>query len=88
MRIDLFFYRLAYRHGRPRWDSTQPRPELAGLLQDRPPGHHTSSSTISSATRPRPAIQDRPILRRPRRRPRGPRQRSKRNALRPARSTR
>ena len=38
MRIDLFFYRLAYRFGRPRWDSAEPRPELKGLLQDRPPG--------------------------------------------------
>jgi SAM-dependent methyltransferase len=38
MRIDLFFYRLAYRSGRPRWDSTLPRPELTRLLQGRPPG--------------------------------------------------
>jgi hypothetical protein len=27
MRIDSLFYRLAYRSGRPRWDSTDPRPE-------------------------------------------------------------
>jgi SAM-dependent methyltransferase len=38
MRPDLFFYRLAYRFGRPRWDSTEPRPELKELLQDWPPG--------------------------------------------------
>jgi SAM-dependent methyltransferase len=38
MKPDLFFYRLSYRSGRPRWDSTEPRPELKGLLQDRPPG--------------------------------------------------
>lgn len=31
MRIDTLFYRLAYRFGRPRWDSAEPRPELAGL---------------------------------------------------------
>ena len=29
MRIDSLFYRLAYRSGTPRWDSTEPRPELA-----------------------------------------------------------
>jgi SAM-dependent methyltransferase len=38
MRPDLFFYRLAYRFGKPRWDSTEPRPELKELLQDCPPG--------------------------------------------------
>jgi SAM-dependent methyltransferase len=38
MRPDLFFYRLAYRFGRPAWDSTDPRPELAGLLAGRRPG--------------------------------------------------
>lgn len=31
-------YRLAYRFGRPRWDTTELRPELAGLLQGRRPG--------------------------------------------------
>jgi SAM-dependent methyltransferase len=38
MRIDSLFYRLAYRSGRPRWDSTQPRPELTELTRGRPPG--------------------------------------------------
>jgi len=38
MRIDSLFYRLAYRFGRPRWDSNQARPELAGLIQGRPAG--------------------------------------------------
>jgi len=38
MRIDSLFYRLAYRAGRPRWDSAEPRPELAGLIQGRPAG--------------------------------------------------
>jgi len=38
MRLDSLFYRLAYRFGRPRWDTTEPRPELAGLLQGRRPG--------------------------------------------------
>jgi SAM-dependent methyltransferase len=38
MRPDLFFYRLAYRFGRPRWDSIEPRPELEGLLQGLRPG--------------------------------------------------
>ncbi len=38
MRIDFLFYRLAYRAGQPRWDSDQPRPELAELTRDRQPG--------------------------------------------------
>lgn len=36
MRIDTLFYRLAYRFGRPRWDSAEPRPELAGVIRGRP----------------------------------------------------
>jgi len=35
MRIDSLFYRLAYRSGTPRWDSTEPRPEL---VKGRAPG--------------------------------------------------
>ncbi len=31
MRLDAFFYRLAYRSGRPRWDTGEPRPELRDL---------------------------------------------------------
>jgi SAM-dependent methyltransferase len=38
MRLDSVFYRLAYRSGRPAWDSAEPRPELAELAQSRPPG--------------------------------------------------
>jgi SAM-dependent methyltransferase len=38
MRIDSLFYRLAYRVEQPRWDSTQPRPELVELIRGRPPG--------------------------------------------------
>jgi len=38
MRRDLFFYRLAYRFGKPRWDSAEPRPELAALVRDLAPG--------------------------------------------------
>ncbi len=38
MKISSLFYRLAYRYGRPRWDSTDPRPELVELAQGRPPG--------------------------------------------------
>ncbi len=38
MRIDSLFYRLAYRFGKPRWDSTEPRPELARIIQGRLPG--------------------------------------------------
>ena len=38
MRLDLLFYRLAYRFGRPRWDTAEPRPELEGLLPGRRPG--------------------------------------------------
>ena len=38
MRPDSLFYRLAYRLGRPRWDTAEPRPELEGLLPGRRPG--------------------------------------------------
>jgi len=38
MRLDLLFYRLAYRFGKPRWDSSEPRPELAALVRDMAPG--------------------------------------------------
>jgi len=38
MSIGSLFYRLAYRSGRPRWDSTEPRPELVELAQGRLPG--------------------------------------------------
>ena len=38
MRIDYLFYRLAYRSGRPRWDTTQSRPELVELTHSRPAG--------------------------------------------------
>ena len=38
MRIDSLFYRLTYRFGRPRWDSTEPTPGLTELMQHRPPG--------------------------------------------------
>jgi SAM-dependent methyltransferase len=31
MRLDAIFYRLAYRSGRPRWDTGKPRPELRDL---------------------------------------------------------
>jgi len=36
--ISSLFYRLAYRSGTPRWDSPEPRPELAELVRGRPPG--------------------------------------------------
>jgi SAM-dependent methyltransferase len=38
MKISSLFYRLAYRYGRPRWDSADPRPELVELAQGRRPG--------------------------------------------------
>ena len=38
MRLDALFYRLAYRSGTPRWDSTDPQPELAELARHRAPG--------------------------------------------------
>jgi len=38
MGIASFFYRLTYRAGTPRWDSSEPRPELLTLAQGRPPG--------------------------------------------------
>jgi SAM-dependent methyltransferase len=36
--ISSLFYGLAYRSGTPRWDSPEPRPELAALARGRPPG--------------------------------------------------
>ena len=36
--ISSLFYRLAYRSGTPRWDSPQPRPEVAELARGRRPG--------------------------------------------------
>ncbi len=36
MRLDSFFNRLAYRFGNPRWDTAEPRPELAEIVH----GHH------------------------------------------------
>jgi len=38
MRIDSFFYRLAYLSGKPRWDSPEPRPELKELAHGRDQG--------------------------------------------------
>jgi cyclopropane fatty-acyl-phospholipid synthase-like methyltransferase len=38
MRLDSFYYRLAYRFAKPRWDSSKPRPELEKLVEGRPPG--------------------------------------------------
>ena len=38
MMISSLFYRLAYRSGTPRWDSTEPRPEVTELARGRPPG--------------------------------------------------
>jgi len=38
MRRDSFFYRLAYRFGRPRWDIGEPRPGLKEFAEKRPPG--------------------------------------------------
>jgi SAM-dependent methyltransferase len=34
----LSFYRFTYRHGRPRWDSVEPHPELVDLVVGRRPG--------------------------------------------------
>ncbi len=39
MRRDSIFYRFAYRHGKPRWDTDEPRPELVRLSKDLRPGH-------------------------------------------------
>lgn len=36
--IGSVFYRSTYRFGTPRWDTGRPRPELAELVQSRPPG--------------------------------------------------
>ncbi len=38
MRLDLWFYRNAYRSGRARWDSAKHRPELAEFVRDHQPG--------------------------------------------------
>lgn len=38
MRLDSLFYRSVYRFGRPRWDSSEPRPELKGLALSGVPG--------------------------------------------------
>lgn len=38
MRLDSIFYRLAYRFGKPAWDSGEPRPELKDLANGRQPG--------------------------------------------------
>jgi len=38
MMISSLFYRLAYRSGTPRWDSTEPRPEVTELARGCPPG--------------------------------------------------
>jgi len=38
MSIGSLFYRLAYRSGTPRWDSTEPRPEVAELARNRERG--------------------------------------------------
>jgi cyclopropane fatty-acyl-phospholipid synthase-like methyltransferase len=57
MRLDLLFYRLAYRFGKPRWDTAEPRPELAALVHDRPParaldlGCGTGASVLYLASR-------------------------------------
>jgi SAM-dependent methyltransferase len=37
-KLGFTFYRFAYRHGRPRWDSAGPHPELEALVADRRPG--------------------------------------------------
>ena len=37
-RLALAFYRITYRHGRPRWDSSEPHRELVDLVAGRPPG--------------------------------------------------
>jgi cyclopropane fatty-acyl-phospholipid synthase-like methyltransferase len=36
MRLDSFFYRFAYRFGKPRWDTAEPQPELEELVKGRP----------------------------------------------------
>ena len=38
MRRDVLFYRFAYRFGKPRWDTAEPRPELQALVRDLAPG--------------------------------------------------
>ncbi|HLN06788.1 MAG TPA: methyltransferase domain-containing protein [Acidimicrobiales bacterium] len=37
MRLDSLFYRVAYRFGKPRWDTGEPRPELEALVDGREP---------------------------------------------------
>jgi len=37
-RLALSLYRFTYRHGRPRWDSAEPHPELIDLVAGRRPG--------------------------------------------------
>lgn len=37
-RLALSFYRFTYRHGTPRWDSSEPHPELKELVAGRPRG--------------------------------------------------
>jgi len=49
MRIDSLFYRLAYRSGTPRWDSTEPRPELTELAKGRAPGRALATCAAGSA---------------------------------------
>jgi SAM-dependent methyltransferase len=38
VRLDSFFYRLAYRSGKPAWDSGEPHPELSQIIDGRQPG--------------------------------------------------
>ena len=38
MRLDSFFYRLAYRSGKPAWDTGEPHPELNQIIDGRQPG--------------------------------------------------
>jgi hypothetical protein len=46
MEHDLFFYRLAYRYGMPRWDRTESRPEFRW------------AAAGPSTPRPRPRLRD------------------------------
>ena len=58
MRPGLFFYRLAYRFGRPSWDSAGSRPELEGRLVHRfLPGCSVRELTGPASHRP----DDRPV---------------------------
>ena len=38
MALDRMLYRLTYRLGTPRWDTSKPQPELEQLVPGRPPG--------------------------------------------------